>query len=250
MLKATQLSKEYWLKEQGKKRKFSAVKSTSLELPTGARCALVGESGSGKTTLVRMLAGIITPTAGIVELDGQNIFLTKNRRAVYRKLQIVFQDAKSALNPQMTVYDLIAEPLYNLQHISHAEAKGRVYELMDRMELPLEYCRRKPQELSGGQQKRVSIARAVGVEPEIIIFDESFSGLDVIVRMQILELLDDLQKELKCTYLIITHDMDVALYIADTIFVMKEGTIVEQVQYRGNKDCFHHAYSRQLLEYA
>lgn len=247
MLKANQLTKEYRIKGEGKKSRFTAVKPTTLELPGQARCALVGESGSGKTTLVRMLAGIITPTSGSVELDGQNIFRANKRQDIYRKLQIVFQDAASSLNPQMTVYELIAEPLRNLLRVSRAEEKNRVYELMERMDLPQDYCRRRPKELSGGQQKRVSIARAISVNPEIVIFDEAFSGLDVIVRMQILQLLDELHEELKCTYLMITHDMDVALYMADTILVMKEGEIVESVQYRGSTDCFQHEYSRLLL---
>ena len=132
-------------------------------------------------------------------------------------------------------------------NISREEEKNRVYELMNRMGLSLELCKRKPRELSGGQQKRVSIARAVGVKPEIIIFDEAFSGLDVIVRKNILELLYELHEELKCTYLMITHDIDVALYSADTIFVMKDGEIVERVEYEGDIKCFTHEYSRLLL---
>lgn len=247
MLIAEHLAKEYTVKQKSKKTHFHAVKPVSLTLHNAERYALVGESGSGKTTLARMLAGIVMPTGGSVLLDGQDIFSDKNRRAVYKKLQIVFQDAESSLNPQMSVYDLIAEPLRNLLDISRAEEKDRVCKLMKRMGLLPQLCKRKPRELSGGQQKRVSIARAIGVQPEIILFDEAFSGLDVIVRKDILELLDDLHKELGCTYLMITHDIDVALYIADTIFVMKEGEIVERAQYKGNTNCFTHEYSRLLL---
>lgn len=240
MLTANRLSKEY--------NAHHAVKPISLVLEKGKRYALVGESGSGKTTLARMLAGIIPPTTGNVMLDDKEIFLTKDSRAVYKKIQIVFQDSESSLNPQMTVYELIAEPLRNLLNISRAEERVQVSELMERMGLCPEYCKRKPRELSGGQQKRVCIARAIGVRPEVIIFDESFTGLDVIVRKQILELLDDLQKELKCSYLIITHDIGIALYIADTIFVMRDGEIVECAQYQGNTDCFKHDYSQLLLQ--
>ena len=247
MLIAEQLSKEYPVKNKGKSDHLHAVKPVSLTMQNGERYALVGESGSGKTTLARMLAGIIVPTSGSVLLDGQDVFLAKDRRTVYRKLQIIFQDAGSSLNPQMTVYDLIAEPLRNLLNISHAEEKDRVYELMKRMGLSLEHCKRKSRELSGGQQKRVSIARAIGVKPEIIIFDEAFSGLDVIVRKNILELLDDLHKELRCTYLMITHDINVALYISDMIFVMNSGEIVERAQYKGDTNSFTHEYSRLLL---
>lgn len=247
MLIADQLSKEYSIKIKGGKTRLHAVKPVSLTMRSGERCALVGESGSGKTTLARMLAGLVSPTGGNVFLDGQDVFSTKDRRSVYKKLQIIFQDAESSLNPQMTVYDLIAEPLRNLLNISRVEEKDRVYELMNRMGLSPEYCKRKPRELSGGQQKRTCIARAIGIKPEIVIFDEAFSGLDVIVRKHILELLDDLQKELNCSYLMITHDIDIALYIADTIFVMKDGEIVERAEYRGNTDCFKHEYSRLLL---
>lgn len=248
MLIANQVSKEYRMKEKDKKMEFHAVKPLSLFLKNGERYALVGESGSGKTTLARMLAGIITPTSGNVMLDDADIFQTKDRRAVYRKLQIIFQDAQSSLNPQMTVYELIAEPLRNLLHISRAEEKRLVFNLMERMSLSSDYCNRKPRELSGGQQKRVGIARAIGIKPEIIIFDEAFAGLDAIVRKHILDLLDDLQKELKCTYFMITHDIDIALYIADTIFVMKTGEVVERAEYKGNIDCFKHDYSRLLLQ--
>lgn len=247
MLTAENISKEYTAKEKSRKIKFHAVKPVTLELLEGERYALVGESGSGKTSIARMLAGIITPTNGKVLLDGEDVLSTRNRRSVYRKLQLVFQDSESSLNPQNTVYELIAEPLHNLLGLSRAEEKTRVYELMERMNLPAEFAKRKPRELSGGQQKRVSIARAIGVNPKIVIFDEAVSGLDVIVRKHIMELLDDLQKELGCTYLFITHDIGVALFIADTIFVMKDGEIVERTQCTGKADCFTHEYSRLLL---
>lgn len=247
MLTAEDVSKEYMVRDKGKKVKLHAVKPVSLELQNGGLYALVGESGSGKTTLARMLAGIVRPTGGNISLDGQNIFHAKDRRDIYRKLQIVFQDAESSLNPQMTVYDLIAEPLRNLLKLPRDEEEHRVHELIARMGLPPEYCRRRPRELSGGQQKRVSIARAIGAKPEILIFDEALSGLDVIVRKQTLELLDELHSELKCTYLMITHDIDVALYMADTIFVMKDGEIVERARYKGDVNCFTHEYSRLLL---
>lgn len=248
VLVAEQLSKKYTVKEKGKKLSFYAVKSVSLTLEKGVRYALVGESGSGKTSLVHMMAGLVRPSGGSVFLDGRDIFSFKNRRSIYRKLQFIFQDAGSTLNPRMTVYKLIAEPLRNLLKLPYAEEKDRVFQLMERMALSKDLCKRKPRELSGGQQKRVSIARAIGVKPELIIFDEAFSGLDVIVRKNILELLRDLHKELACTYLMITHDIDVALYSADTIFVMKDGEIVECTEYNGDKNCFKHEYSRLLLQ--
>ncbi len=248
MLVADQLSKEYTVKEKGKRTRLYAVKSVSLTIRPGERYALVGESGSGKTSLAHMLAGITVPSKGKVLLDGQDIFSARKRRSIYKKLQIIFQDTESSLNPQMTVYKLIAEPLRNLLKLSYVEEKKRVQELMNRMGLSVELCKRKARELSGGQRKRVSIARAIGVKPDIIIFDEAFSGLDVIVRKNILELLHDLYRELECSYLMITHDIDVALYSADTIFVMKDGEIVECAKCKGNKKCFKHEYSRLLLQ--
>ena len=248
MLTADNISKEYTVKEKGKNTKFHAVKPVSLELRNGERYALVGESSSGKTTLARMLSGIIKPTNGQVMLEGEKLSDVHNKRSIYRKLQLVFQDSESALNPHMTVYHLIAEPLRNLLGLSREEEKAWIWELMKCLDLPEELLSRKPRELSGGQQKRVCIARAIGVNPEIVIFDEAVSGLDVIVRKHILELLDELQRELGCTYLFITHDIDIALYIADTVFVMKDGEIVERAQYKGSTDCFKHEYSQLLLK--
>lgn len=248
MLAADRLSKDYQVREAGRKATFPAVKPLSFEMHNGGRFALVGESGSGKTTLVRMLAGLIKPTSGRVLLDGRDISLVKERSDVYRSIQIVFQDSASALNPHMTVYDLIAEPIRNLLSISRTEERRMVHDLVKRMDLAPDHCKRKPRELSGGQQKRVCIARAIGVKPEFLMLDEAFSGLDVIVQKNVLDLVDDLQKELGCAFLLVTHDMDIALSLADTILVMKDGEIVERAHPKGNANCLRHEYSQLLLQ--
>lgn len=245
MLVAEQIAKTY--RGKGKSSLVHAVHPTSLTFENGRRYALVGESGSGKTTLARMLTGITRPSSGRITLDGQDVFSFRDRRELYKTVQLVFQDAGSSLNPQMTVYDLIAEPLRNLLSLSGKAEHEKVAMLMERMRLPPELGRRKPRELSGGQQKRVSFARAIGIAPALIILDEAISGLDVIIRKEILELLSDFQEDSGCSFLLITHDIDVALFMADTIFVMKDGTIIERVNYSGSTDCFKHEYSRRLL---
>ncbi len=245
MLIAEQIAKTY--RGKGKSSLVYAVHPTSLTFEDGRRYALVGESGSGKTTLARMLTGITRPSSGRITLDGQDVFSFRDRRELYKKVQLVFQDAGSSLNPQMTVYDLIAEPLRNLLSLSGKAEHEKVDMLMARMRLPPELGRRKPRELSGGQQKRVSFARAIGIAPALIILDEAISGLDVIIRKEILELLSDFQEDSGCSFLLITHDIDVALFMADTIFVMKDGAIIERVNYSGSTDCFKHEYSRRLL---
>lgn len=250
MLEARALRKDYsvW-GEKGKKRVLHAVSDVDLVLQKGELCALVGESGSGKSTLSQMLMGLLPPTSGDVVLDGKSLF-SLNRREKKQKftcMQLVLQDGKSALDPRFTVYDSIAEPIRNLLDVSRDREKEMVADLMCQMELAPELLRRHANELSGGQQKRVCIARAISVSPQILIFDEAVSGLDVIVRKSILELLKTLQKEHGYTYLFITHDIDVALFIADHIVVMKDGKIIESVHYTGDIKCFTHPYSHLLF---
>lgn len=234
----------------GAKDTVDAVKNVDIALNRGEFCVLVGESGSGKSTLARMLTGLIPPTSGDVLLDGQSILSRRNKRdkTICSRIQLVLQDGKSALDPRMSIYNCIAEPIRNLTHMTKQDEKFRIFDLMDQMELPRKLLARKPAELSGGQQKRVCIARALAAQPEIIIFDEAVSGLDVIVRKNILDLLLDMHTQQNITYLFITHDMDVALYLADTVLVMKDGEIVERVWYKGDPSYFAHPYSKLLLD--
>ena len=250
MLEAVNVHKTYTVRgHNGSQNIVHAVNGVDLSLKKGELCALVGESGSGKSTLSQLLMGLIPPTSGEVLLDGKSIVPKGRRRDknLCSKLQIVLQDGKSALDPHYTVYQSIAEPIRNLMKLSRDEEKRRVLAWMEQMELPKYFLKRRPQELSGGQQKRVCIARALAVEPSIVIFDEAVSGLDVLVRKNILDLLKQLHRRHNTTYLFITHDIDVALYLANRIFVMKAGKIVEQVQYSGVIGIFTHPYSRMLL---
>jgi len=249
MLEAVRVEKSYAVRTQGRMKAFHAVKPTSFRIEEGASYALVGESGSGKTTLSQILMGLLPPTAGDILLDGASIAGKSARRDrnVAAQLQMVLQDGKSALDPRFTVYDSIAEPIRNLLKLPREKERELVVSLMQRMELSEKQLHSRAGELSGGQQKRVCIARAIAVSPRLIIFDEAVSGLDVIVRKHILDLLKALRRERPCAYLFVTHDMDVAMYMAETIHVMKEGEIVERVTCRGNQTLFTHPYSRLLV---
>jgi len=227
----------------------AAVRDASLALTPGELTVLVGESGSGKSTLCRMLAGITAPGAGSVLLDGRSIAPPARRkdRALCAAIQMVLQDGKSALDPRFSVYRSIAEPIRNLLRLPRGEEGALVASLMERVELPAELRRRRAAELSGGQQKRVCIARALATSPRYLIFDEATSGLDVLVKEKILALIRDVHQRSGAATLMITHDMDVALYMADRIAVMRSGEIVENRPYTGDPACLTHPYSRLLL---
>ncbi len=246
MIAFTNVSKKY----AEKHGTVYALNPVSFELKEGKKYAVVGESGSGKTTLCNIMCGLLAPDTGEVFVSDKDIYKQKDRRILYRDLQLVMQNASSSIDPTKKVYDILAEPLKNLTTLNKQQIREKIYDLMVKMQLPHEFLNRKPKELSGGQLKRVSIARAIGVEPKIIVFDEAVSGLDVVVRNDILKLLNDIQKELGCTYFFVTHDIDVALYIADYVFVMKGGNVVEQTRYNSDTSCFKHEYSRLLLQSA
>ncbi len=227
-----------------------AVKDACLQLVPGELTVLVGESGSGKTTLSRMLAGIISPTEGTVMLDGKSIAppARKKDKDLCAKIQMVLQDGKSALDPRFSVYRSIAEPIRNLLQMSKQDERDLVFSLMESVELPADLADRTPAELSGGQQKRVGIARALAPSPGYLIFDEVTSGLDVLLKEKILSLIRRLHQKSGAATMMITHDMDVALYMADRILVMQNGEIVENRRYTGDSGCLTHPYSRLLLQ--
>ncbi len=225
-----------------------ALDNVSFDVDKGEFCAVVGESGSGKSTLSRIITGIIPQTAGKVFFDGDENLDPRRiaPKTLYKRIQLVLQDAKSSLDPHFTVYKCIAEPMRNLAGSSKKDERERVLELIRQMELPEEILKRKPNELSGGQQKRVCIARALAASPELLIFDEAISGLDVILRKSILDLLKEIHRKSGCTILFITHDMDVALYMASRIIVMKDGKVVEDAVCKGDPGCLSHPYSKLL----
>ena len=246
MLEVKNVSKQYRGED---KLLFDAVSDVSLSMEDHRIYALVGESGCGKSTLSRLILGLESPSSGQILLDGKPISRkgARRRKETAKAIQLVLQDGKSALDPHFTVYQAIAEPIRNLLNIPKEKERARIFELLDRMGMPKETANKKTGELSGGQQKRVGIARALAVSPRYIVFDESISGLDVILRKSILELLKKVQEEEQCSYLFITHEIDAALYLADEIHVMQNGELIESCQWNGNLDVFQNPYTKQLL---
>jgi peptide/nickel transport system ATP-binding protein len=211
---------------------------------------IVGESGSGKTTLGRTLLNLINISSGNIKFHGKSLsqFSSNEQRIFRQKVQIIFQDPYSSLNPKVSIGDAIAEPLivHNLCNTSK-ERKDRVMELLRMVNLSETHYNRYPHQFSGGQRQRIGIARALAVDPELIVFDESVAALDVSVQAQILNLINDLKQEKKLTYLFISHDLNVVRYMSDRLIVLQNGLIVEQ----GNaEDIFsnpQNEYTRNLL---
>ncbi|MGQ0816186.1 MAG: ABC transporter ATP-binding protein [Gemmatimonadota bacterium] len=226
-----------------------AVDGITFWLRRGETLGLVGESGSGKSTAGRTLLRLLEPTAGSAQFAGQEIFSMGDDelRTLRRKAQIVFQDPYGSLNPRMTVGDMLREVLKVHRLARGAAARKRVLELLDVVGLPAAAAARYPHEFSGGQRQRLGIARALSVEPEFIVCDEPVSALDVSVQAQVLNLLQDLQKQLGLAYLFIAHDLSVVEHVSDRIAVMYLGRIVEI----GNADQIirapRHPYTRALL---
>lgn len=251
MFEVKNLSKRYFVRDKkGRRVCVNAVKQVSLSFCDHQSYALVGESGSGKSTLARMLMCMERPDSGEILLDGENL-LSVSKGALRRKraeFQMVLQNAQCALDPRLRVCDAIAEPLRCLTNTGRPQARKRISEIADQVQLSSALLDRLPHELSGGQLKRVCIARALVVRPKFVVFDESVSGLDVTIRKQILDLILQLRKESLSTFLFITHDIDVALYIADHVAVMKDGCIAEQLKNAGAYSDFVHPYSRMLIE--
>lgn len=209
-------------------QKTLAVSDVSFKVFEGESLGIIGQSGSGKTTLARILIGLEEPTSGEFLLNG--LQMQKRRPIKIRKqLQMVFQDSTSTLSPKMKIKNILKEPLkLHFPKIMQPEIDKKMSEMLDQVRMPHDSLEKYPHELSGGQQQRINIAKAMIIEPEIIIFDEPTSSLDVSVQAQILNLLKELRKEKKITYIFITHDMGVVNFISDNLIVMNKGKIVER----------------------
>ena len=226
-----------------------AVDGVSFEIKRGETLGLVGESGCGKSTTGRAILRLYCPTGGSVLFDGVELTTLEGEplRRMRRRMQMIFQDPYASLNPRMTVGGIVGEPLAVHGIGSHSERRERVAELLDVVGLNPNFLNRYPHEFSGGQRQRIGVARALAVNPELIIADEPISALDVSIQAQIINLLEKLQDEFKLTYLFIAHDLSVVRHVSDWIAVMYLGRIVELV---GSRELYErplHPYSVALL---
>ena len=230
VIRVENLTKEFDIRgEKGAKKKLLAVDDVSFSLRKGSTLALVGESGSGKSTVANMVLNLLDPTSGKVFYKGTDLSTLGSHELfeMRRKLQVVFQNPYGSLDPMYSIYRCIEEPLVVHKTGNRKEREARVAELLDMVAMPRSTMRRYPNELSGGQRQRIAVARALALNPEVIVLDEAVSALDVLVQNQILQLLAGLQEELDLSYLFITHDLAVVRQTADDVAVMRQGKLVE-----------------------
>jgi peptide/nickel transport system ATP-binding protein len=250
LLKVENLVKRYVRSSLvGAREELLALDGVSFTILLGTTFAVVGESGSGKSTLAACLACLEFPTSGDIWFEGINIAKGGEnvRCQVHPQIQLIFQDPASSLNPRWSALDILIEPLILQRKFSHKEMSLRASSLLERVGLSPGMAARLPAELSGGQRQRLAIARALALEPKLLILDEALSALDCSVQAQIANLLMDLQSSLGMTYLFITHDLSMAAHLADEIAVMNRGRIVEQAPAEAILKQPEHDITRQLL---
>lgn len=226
---------------------LKALDGIDLEIYKGETFGLVGESGSGKSTLGKCITGIHDITEGKIYYKGKDIEDKSTKKTMQNEIQAIFQDPYSSLNPTLTVYEIIAEPIKTRLKLSDAETKKKIVKLLEKVGLSEEIMNKKPGQFSGGQRQRISIARAISTNPEFILCDEPISALDVSIQAQIVNLLEDLQKELGLTYLFIAHDLAMVQHISHRIGVLYLGNMVEV---GSGEDIYEnplHPYTKELL---
>ncbi len=233
----------------GRKTIVRAVDGVSISVKRGEVCSIVGESGCGKSTLARLVLHLLEPTEGNVWFAGENLQEAGRAglKAIRRRLQVIFQDPFASLNPRMKVMDAVGEPFVIHGLARGAELRLRVLDLLDQVGLPHAAADRYPHEFSGGQKQRICIARALALEPEMIVADEPLSALDVSIQAQILNLLSDLKKKRNLSYLLISHDLHVVHHFSDRVAVMYLGVIVEQAETKALFSHPFHPYTEALL---
>ncbi|QDY84735.1 ABC transporter ATP-binding protein [Paenibacillus polymyxa] len=225
-----------------------AIKKVSLELRQGECLGLVGESGSGKSTLAQCILGLESLTSGEIWLDHQPIHTRRMKDIhLYKRIQLVAQDSASSLHPRMTIQDILMEPIRNYFPERKARALAICLSLLESVGLEADNLGKYPTQLSGGQKQRVCIARAVAVEPEIILFDESVANLDAATQSSVLDMLKRMQLERQLSYLFITHDLQSTRTFCDRVAVMVQGEIVEIFK-EWDEDCLQHEYTRMLFQ--
>ena len=229
---------------------FRAVDDVSFRVRRGSTHAIVGESGSGKTTTIRIVSAFQRPTSGQVVIDGLDLSSLRGEtlRLFRKKIQLVYQNPYGSLDPRQTIERIVEEPLLNFERLPRRERLAKVAATLEKVRLPTDLLQRRPHALSGGQRQRVAIARALVLDPQILVLDEAVSALDVTVQAQILDLLDELQRELGLTYLFVSHDLAVVRQIADTVSVLNGGRLVET---GGVEDVFSNPkspYTRELID--
>lgn len=221
------------------------LQEVTFSLQEGECLGIVGQSGSGKSTLGRIILGIERPTKGEVLFQGINLYETtsKQKKIIRRDLQVVFQNSYHSFNPKQTIFEIVEEPLLNFEQFSKTERQHKVKELLDCVELESTIAEKNPSQLSGGQQQRVNIARALALNPKLIVLDEAISSLDMILQKHIIQLLQTLQKDMQLAYIFISHDLQATRYMSDRIVVMENGQLVEEI---GKDVAYKHPASLEL----
>ncbi|MFK3979331.1 ABC transporter ATP-binding protein [Micromonospora sp. NPDC050397] len=254
VLDARDLHKTFATGRSGLRRsRVSAVDGVSLRLHAGESLGVVGESGCGKSTLARMLVGLERPDSGSIEIHGRDVTRVRgrDRRLLRRQVQMVFQDPYTSLDPRMSVLELIGEPLTVHRRVSgNAALRDRVAELLGLVNLAPELMHRYPHQFSGGQRQRIGIARALALDPEVLVCDEPVSALDMSVQAQVVNLLRDLQKRMNIALLFIAHDLSVVRHVADRTAVMYLGRLAEVGETTTVYDQPAHPYTQALLSAA